>query len=175
MLRHAADTPTTRRVSVEEAAKLLGITANAVRKRIERGTLRSEREGDTRYVLLDADMPRHAASMPTGMPGDQILMVERLESEIAFLRDLLRGRDEELRREREAREEAERRRDTIIMRMAERLPELSLVPPQEPHDERNPAMDIATEGVDEDGGADSGGGAQDGSRRRSWWRRLFQP
>ncbi len=90
----------------------------------------SEREGDARYVLLDADRSRRAASMPPGMPGDQILMVERLESEIAFLRDLWRGRDEELRREREAREEAERRRDTIIMRMAERIPELDV--PQEP-------------------------------------------
>ncbi len=52
------------RATVEDAAKLLGLSENAVRKRLERGTLRSEKVKDTRYVLLDdADMPRHAASM----------------------------------------------------------------------------------------------------------------
>ncbi len=159
MLKHATDTPTTRRVPVEEAATLLGITANAVRKRIERGTLRSEREGDTRYVLLDADMPRHAVNMPPSMPGDQILMVERLESEVAFLRDLLRGRDEELRREREAREEAERRHDTIIMRMTERMPELSSASSSNPQNDREAAV------KDQEAQIDS---------QRPWWRRLFR-
>ncbi len=167
MFGHATDTPTTSRVPVEEAAKLLGITANAVRKRIERGTLRSEREGDTRYVLLDANMPRYDAGMPDGMPSVQILMVERLESEIAFLRDLLRSRDEELRREREAREEAERRRDTIILRMTERIPELEgPLGPQEV-----PKADVEGAGGEKDGA--SKGEAQTGSEHRGWLRRFF--
>ena len=124
MPEHAIDAPPTRRVPVEEAAKILGLTANAVRKRVERGTLRSARDGDTRYVILDGDMSRPAADMPNDMPTDQALIVARLENEVGFLRKLVRSRDEELRRERDARKEAERRHDTIIMRMAERIPEL---------------------------------------------------
>ena len=134
MSKHAADTPTTRRVPVEEAAKVLGITANAVRKRVERGTLRSERDGDARYIILDTDMPRPADDMPNGMPSDKDLIVARLENEVGFLRELVRSRDEELRREREAREEAERRHDTIVMRMAERIPELEAPAAPEPRD-----------------------------------------
>jgi excisionase family DNA binding protein len=68
MPEHATDTPPTRRVPVKEAAKVLGITANPVRKRVERGTLRSERDGEARYVILDADMPRPADDTPNGMP-----------------------------------------------------------------------------------------------------------
>ncbi len=166
MLGHATDTPTTRRVPVEEAAKILGITANAVRKRIERGTLRSEREGDTRYVLLTTDMPRHAVNMPPSMPGGQILMVERLESEVAFLRDLLRGRDEELRREREAREEAERRHDTIIMRMAERIPELEAQP--EIRGVREESV-----GKAETAKFRESSSSYEKDSRKSWWWRLF--
>jgi hypothetical protein len=68
MAEHATDTPPTRRVPVKEAAKVLGITANPVRKRVERGALRSERDGEARYVILDADMPRPADGTPNGMP-----------------------------------------------------------------------------------------------------------
>ena len=164
MPEHAADPPPTRRVPVEEAAKILGITANAVRKRVERGTLRSARDGDARYVLLDTDMPRPAADMPNGRPTDQALMVARLENEVGFLRELVRSRDEELRREREAREEAERRHDTIIMRMAQRIPEL-----EAPRDGR----ETATAEPDRENPHPATSGAQEGAGRRSWWRTWF--
>ncbi len=172
MPEHAADAQTTRRVPVEEAAKVLGITANAVRKRVERGTLRSERDGDARYVILDDDMPRPADDMPNGMPTDQALIVARLENEVGFLRELVRSRDEELRREREAREEAERRHDTIVMRMAERIPELlpaSATPTPAPRD----APQTATEDA---GGVEprpSPEGVQESAQPRPWWRRFF--
>jgi hypothetical protein len=173
MPEHATDTPPTRRVPVEEAAKVLGITANAVRKRVERGTLRSERDGDARYVILDAAMPRPADDMPfgmsNGMPTDQALIVARLENEVGFLRELVRSRDEELRREREAREEAERRHDTIVMRMAERIPELEAPPSPATRDAPQPPTEDA-------GGSEphpAKDGAQEAPERRSWWRRWF--
>ncbi len=109
-------------------------------------------------------MSRPAADMPDGMPTDQALIVARLENEVGFLRELVRNRDEELRREREAREEAERRHDTIIMRMAERIPEL-----EAPRDGRETAT--AEPGREEHRLAN--GGAQEGRERRSWWRRWF--
>jgi len=173
MPEHATDTPPTRRVPVEEAAKVLGITANAVRKRVEQGTLRSERDGDARYVILGADMPRPAAGKPVGMPNgtptDQALVVARLENEVGFLRELVRSRDEELRHEREAREGAERRHDTIVMRMAERIPELEAPPTPGPRDAPETDGDGAG-GV----GHPATEGTQDGTERRSgWWRRFF--
>ncbi len=42
------------RATVGEAAELLGITAEAVRSRIKRKTLKSTKEGSTVYVLLEA-------------------------------------------------------------------------------------------------------------------------
>ena len=107
-----------RRVSVEEAARILGISENAVRKRIERGTLDSERDGDTRYVLLDADMPQHATDMPQhdngmldSMPGDIALMQAHLDSQMEHI--------EFLRRELE-------RKDALLLNMTEALKTLSL-------------------------------------------------
>jgi excisionase family DNA binding protein len=171
MSQHATDMPVGRRYTVEEAAKVLGISENAVRKRVERHSLRSVRIDDTRYVLLESGMPRHADDMPNGMPTDQPLITERLESEIEFLRELVRTRDEELRREREAREEAERRHDMIIMRMAERVPELASASTQEP---RN-ATKTGAETVGGVGDRGTGSKAQDGvqTSRRSWWRRWL--
>ena len=53
------------RVTVAQAAEILGVTVEAVRGRIKRKTLRHERHPGTVYVLLDADQ------MPTGhQPGD---------------------------------------------------------------------------------------------------------
>jgi hypothetical protein len=46
-------TPPQHRTTVAEAAEILGISAEAVRGRIRRGTLPVERESGTVYVLLD--------------------------------------------------------------------------------------------------------------------------
>ena len=46
-------TPPKRRTTVAQAAEILGISAEAVRGRIRRGTLLVERQGGTVYVLLD--------------------------------------------------------------------------------------------------------------------------
>lgn len=49
--------PTDERLTVAEAADRLGISEDAIRSRIKRGTLVSVRESGTVYVLLDADRP----------------------------------------------------------------------------------------------------------------------
>ncbi len=163
--------PVGRRYTVEEAARVLGISENAVRKRVERNSLRSVRVDDTRYVLLESGMPRHADDMPNGMPTDQPLIMGRLESEIEFLRELVRTRDEELRREREAREEAERRHDMIIMRMTERIPELASASTQVPRDAPETPPPPPEDTEPKQGGA----GPQQGARRarRPWWLRII--
>ena len=43
------------RVTVAQASEILGVTVEAVRGRIKRGTLEHERHSSTVYVLLHAD------------------------------------------------------------------------------------------------------------------------
>ena len=89
------------------------------------------------------------------------------------------GRDEHVQRhgqERGARVEEKRRHDTIVLRMAERIPELlppssaaSATPTTAPRDApQTPAEDA---GVVEPHPAT--GVAEEGSEPRSWWRRFF--
>src|SRR5215212_10817445 len=52
---HGDASSSPRRVPVAEAAELLGISDGAVRQRIKRGTLSSEREAGRLYVLLYDD------------------------------------------------------------------------------------------------------------------------
>ncbi len=145
-----------RRVSVEDAARILGISENAVRKRIERGTLESERDGDARYVLLEGDMPQHANDMPDGMPDTIALMQAHLDSlagQIAFLRMELEARTEEA-----------RRKDHIIMSLTQRVPELEAArdEPQAPETS-----------VETSGSGDVPPEPENAAQPRSWWRRFF--
>ncbi len=107
--RGATDRPTGRRLSVPEAAEALGITADAVRSRIKRGTLRTEREGGRVFVVLvGADRARPTnAQAATDQPTDD------LREQVRYLR-------EQLRREQDAHAEARR----IIAGLVQRIPEL---------------------------------------------------
>ncbi len=117
----AADMSPPLRATVKEAAKILGTSENAVRKRIERGTLASEKVGGERYVLLlDSEMPKHVrdtvGDLATDMAGDLALMQAHLDSmqeQVGYLKAVIQTRDEEL-----------RRKDHIIAALTERIPEL---------------------------------------------------
>jgi predicted transcriptional regulator len=106
-----ADQPTNQRgITVSEAAQALGITQEAVRMRIKRGTLRSEKRAGRVYVLLG---PRPTTERTAEQPTDHT------EELIATLR-------EQLQAERQAHAEARR----IIAGLVERIPQLE--PPAEP-------------------------------------------
>src|SRR5215217_4486888 len=77
---------TNQRVTVPEAAELLGITAEAVRMRIKRGTLRSERQGGRVFVLL-------GQSQPTDRPDEPTTLISEMRSRIQFLEDELQRKD----------------------------------------------------------------------------------
>jgi hypothetical protein len=104
-----------RRVTVAEAAEILGLTVEAVRGRIKRGKLAHAKEDGTVYVLLDADQ---SATGRTGQqPGDdqpsdrlaaQTELIQELRGQVAFMR-------EQLAEEREAR----RRADTILAQLSQ--------------------------------------------------------
>ena len=161
------------RFTVAQAADVLGLSAEAVRMRIKRGTLPHVKEENTVYVLLDhasleADQTRpnsertqHNADQttdPTQTNSDQITdqtsqVVEALQAEVQFLR-------EELRQARELREEEARRKDAIIMTMAQRIPELE------------PASD-APEDPETASGSTEGVETPLAAEKRSWLSRFF--
>jgi hypothetical protein len=103
-----------RRLTVPEAAEVLGVTVDAVRGRIRRGKLEAEHDEGAVYVWLDThedtDGPRQSAA--SRRPSDdQSERVEELREQVAYLR-------EQLDREREARTEERRRQDTIIAQLS---------------------------------------------------------
>jgi len=112
------------RVSVYEAADLLGLTVDAVRKRIQRGTIPHERREDGRvYVLLDKTRtPQEESGGPEAGNAretyqDQRQVTYRTDELVESLQDQI----EFLRRELE-------RKDEILLRMTERVPEIETVP-----------------------------------------------
>jgi hypothetical protein len=143
-----------RRLTVAEAAQVLGISAEAVRGRIRRDTLPVEREGGTVYVLVDHpaegrttdDQPRTTSDQP----GD------RTDLLIAELQDRVRSL-----------EEANRENRRIIAALTQRIPAIEA--PPEP-------SEAPESGGDEQQGrgpAPDTGSPQEGTERRSWWRTFF--
>ncbi len=145
----AADPATGRRMAVPEAAEALGITADAVRSRIKRGTLTTEHEGVRVFVVMGSAARPTDRAQPTNRPGGQ---AHDLQDQVQYLR-------EQLRREQEAHAEARK----IIAGLVHRIPEL-------PAPETPP-------GPPERGGAtqDKGVVPTEGqtATSRPWWRRVF--
>jgi excisionase family DNA binding protein len=156
------------RLTVDEAAKLLGTSANALRKRIERGTIRSEKVDGVRYVLLsDVDMPQHADDAYASMSHDSAApshdsatgmsaFVESLEDQVSYLR-------EQLDKEREANRENRR----LLAAALERIPEL------EPAREASPEPQATSQTASEQQEKGTAYPEDGGEEKRSWWKRLL--
>ncbi len=180
--------PDKRRVTVAEAAEILGITAEAVRTRIKRDKLDAIKEppgpGGTVYVLLEIDPTRpniDPASQGQDQASDQTAkrdeLVEALREQVAYLQSVIATRDREL----EQRTEEIRRRDAALEReqqltamFATRLGELEA--PQVEHQEASRAPEEAPEGSEPrpaPGAAHRVPEGADMARPRPWWRRVF--
>ncbi len=141
----------TDRVTVAEAASRLGVKEQAIRKRIQRGTLVHDKDEHGRvYVYLDVE----DQATGTGIDAGVSTLVQSLQDQIAYLRQ-----------EAEAWKEEARRKDTIIMSLTQRIPELEA--PSEPREASDAAMGSATN-TDEMPSQN-----QDPSERRLWWRKFF--
>jgi predicted nucleic acid-binding Zn-ribbon protein len=98
---------------VAEAADALGITVDAVRSRLKRGTIDHERKGGRVYVLLGADEARPGHNQDTDQVSDQ--GARESEDRTAELITTLR---EQLQAERQAHAEARR----LLAAALERIP-----------------------------------------------------
>jgi excisionase family DNA binding protein len=164
----AANTSQPIRVTVDEAAKLLGTSANALRKRIERGTIQSEKVDGVRYVLLsDSDMPRHAGDASGDMLHDSAAPSHDSATDMSAFVESLEEQVDYLRRQLEVWQEEARRKDHIIAALTERIPELE------------PASDTGSEPREspvppsEQQGNAAGRPEDGGAEKRSWWKIFF--
>ena len=152
-------TPHERRYTVNEAAEVLGISAEAVRARIKRGTLHKEKDADgTVYVRMNGDHTHpndrtngHMNGSTDGdhtaahtVPSDSVAF-QIMQNQIAFLQAELE------------------RKDAILLTMAQRIPELEAS--TEPRESRESSSERSPDGI----------GKEEEKRktRRSWWARVF--
>ncbi len=136
-------------MNVREAAEALGISSEGIRQRIRRGTLESDKGTDGRvYVWLDGDANGSTESERES-ERDTHGVITRLENEVEWLR-----------------REVERK-DTLLMTLMHRVPELEA--PQRPSE----VPQTNGDGVGKAGQPPKDDGAQEGAENRSWWRRFF--
>jgi hypothetical protein len=127
------------RLTVTQAAEVLGITEGAVRSRIKRGTLPTTKEGRAVFVLLGGGTSQANQSPNTGVPHDQSELVEELHRTNELLREVITTRDEEI-----------RRRDTIIMNMTEAMKALNPPTPEDsPESQESPESPGTTDELGE--------------------------
>jgi len=136
---------TRQRVTTKEAAEALGISVEAVRKRIERGQLGHERVDGRVYVYLDGDQTESGPDVEvesTALISEKNARIELLERQLTEANE----RDRENRR--------------IIAALTQRIPQLEA--PAEPR----ASPETATEQEEVDARPQSG-------ERVPWWRRMF--
>jgi hypothetical protein len=145
------------KVSVAQAAYRLGITQDAIRKRIARGTIRYDKNHEGRiFVYLDSFKRKSKSDQENGQDAESKIVSDAnqdkytrsLEDQIAFLRRELE------------------RKDTIIMSLAHRIPQLKAAP--EPQEARVRAPEGADKGSTPPEQHETSQG-----RERSWWRAFF--
>jgi|SRR5215207_1171893 len=168
MVRYTGDIPNgtpndISRLTVPEAAQALGISPEAVRNRLSRGTLDSTKEGGTVYVLLGSDRLRSTTDIPNDTSqhtGDRSIDSPKDSSRLVSAKDeTIRLLTQQLEAEREA--SAELRR--IVAGLVQRIPELEASPEsREAHvtDSEETAKNTASP-------------EQEPPQRRSWWRQFF--
>ncbi len=148
-------------MTIQDAARLLGVSEGAVRKRVTRGTLKHDKEEDGRvYVYLDERDTRGVdAGVYSGVGGgvahEPDALISQLRDEIVYLRD------------------ENRRKDEIIMQQAVTVRQLTAG--QETRDAPESGAE-ASEGADsaeEPVGAQAGAQEPEERARRPWWRRIL--
>ena len=191
-----------RRVTVDEAARHLGLSVDAVRKRVQRNQIPHEKDlaGRVRIILDESSTIQDESQDTTGREKNEV---------VGELRDRIRYLERQVEEEREAR----RRADTLLAQLMQRIPELEPPAPPETPEPREPGPHrvrperaepvepvdprreeperVQPERVEPErtepraspvtaadeqqgrGPIPDAGGPQEGTQRRSWWSRIF--
>lgn len=142
------------RMTVSEASETLRVTQSAIRKRIQRGTIPWDKDDEGRiYVYVDSSETSHE----TAEDKSQDLVSGPSRGELV---NELRDQVDFLRRELE-------RKDTLLMSLMQRIPELE--PTREPQQAPTRPEDAPVGTEDQP----FFGRGQGEGEKRSWWRRFF--
>lgn len=143
------------RLTVREAAKHLGISAEAVRQRISRDTLRHTKIGTTVYVELDRDEMEQRKQDRNRKDQDEHLtaLVESQRDQITYLREQL-----------DIANDANREHRRIIAGLIERVPQLPAATQPEQERTRQESREDASQATSK---VDHHG------PQRPFWKRLF--
>jgi excisionase family DNA binding protein len=155
------------RLTVAEAALRLGVSQDAIYKRIKRGTIPWDKEEDGKTVVyieevdgstddiktsVDESTDHRKSSTDTSSSSSTDSSTDILVDE---LRDRVRFLEEEL-----------RRKDTILMSLVQRVPELE--------SSERPLRDDLSPPAPPSGSSPISPETQEGSQRKnSWWQRLL--
>jgi hypothetical protein len=152
--------PPAERVSVPQAADHLGTTVDAIRKRVQRGTIPHEKDAAGRvWILLDTGRPRQDTIQDT--------TGQRQDGESGPLISEMRGRIEDLREQLEAERQAHAEARRLLMAALERIP-----PQIEAPQEARESPQTAEEERERTEPQSSTEGRQEGVHR-PWWRRVL--
>src|SRR5215217_2679548 len=136
-------------MSVSEAAEFLGVTEDAVRKRIHRGKIRYDRAPDGHYLVYPTQEDIRQTADTNYVQSESSALIFELRAQIERLEDQLQKADE---RDRENRR--------LLAAALERIPP-QLEAPSEPRESPETATEEEAEPRPQSG------------ERVSWWRRMF--
>lgn len=142
------------RVAVAEAAHRLGLSKDAVRQRIRRGTIGYEKDTEGRIFVLLSPETTQADGVHDDV--DNAILYDYIEE--------LKGRIRHLEGELERRGEEAARAQHIIAGLVQRVPAIEAPPDAPPEPRESPVS--ATEET-------SGTQTPPQEERPSWWQRLF--
>ncbi len=162
-----SEEPSIERLPVGEAATALGVTRDAIHKRIRRGTIRYDTGEDGRlYVYIDTSTSNageytdKSKDKSESEPSESLeRLISSQEAQLDYLRD-------QLQQERDANRENRR----IIAGLTQRIPQLESPSSTDAPQEAEGAGGDAGRG-DVPGG--SGNAGESSAPRPSLWRRLF--
>ncbi len=143
------------RLTIQEAARRLGVSEGAVRKRVTRDTLQHEKEGGRVYVFLDEGDRRGVDDVQDeGVDPNNDALISQLRDEVAYLRD------------------ENRRKDEIIMQQAMTMRQLTAAPSQAPPEAAETAEEEAERVRPRS--ATEGPHSEAQATQRPWWRRWLR-
>jgi hypothetical protein len=144
------------RVSVYQAAEVMGITVDAIRKRVSRGTIPHEKDEDGRvWVILDTDQDSASKVRDADQPqSDKDALISEMSARIASL-------ERQLEAERQANSEHRR----LLAAALERIPPQLGAPSEARESPETPSESAPNRtGPPE---------AERLAEVRPWWRRFF--
>ncbi len=138
----------TQRLTVNQAAEVLGISAEALRQRIKRNTIPHTKIGNTVYVdVTDQDTTEQRHNV------DQTELVQSLQDQVTYLRAQL-----------DQSNDANREMRRLLAALTQRIPELPAAAAESHEDHAQPTSEDQQQNVQP---------TSKGEQQRSFWQRLF--